>query len=70
MNFERGIHRLSMVFWGFWGLIAAVMVLGGLFGNASDGMSLAGGGAAGMVAAYIAHRLTCWVVSGFFAPRA
>lgn len=67
MNIQSGLERVSAVWWGFWGLLAALAIVGGLFG-ARD-MGLVGIGLGGLVAVYVAHRLTCWIVAGFFAPR-
>jgi membrane-associated phospholipid phosphatase len=69
MNWQNGLQRISAVWWGFWGLLAGLAMFGSPFTQASDKWDIAGMGAAGLVAAYIAHRITCWIVAGFFAPR-
>lgn len=70
MNLQNGFERVSAVWWGFWGLLAlAVLAAAILIPWASDRGVLAGLGLAGIVAAYVAHRITCWVIAGFFAPR-
>jgi hypothetical protein len=50
-------------------LLAFAMFVVGLFSDGFDSGVLIGGGFAGLVACGIAHKLTCWVVAGFFAPR-
>jgi hypothetical protein len=69
MNWQNGIERVSIVWWGFWGLLAAIVMVGSPLTVASDKWEIAGAGAFGVVAAYVAHRITCWIVAGFFAPR-
>lgn len=65
MNIQRGLERVSAVWWGLWALItlagAAALLLEG---EIQKGLFLAAVG----VAIYLAHRLTCWVIAGFFAP--
>jgi hypothetical protein len=69
MNIEQGLRRISAVWWGLWGALAAFMLGVALFGSGSDRGVIGTFGAIGLVAAYMAHRLTCWVIAGFFAPR-
>jgi len=69
VNVQKGLERVSAVWWGFWGLLAFAMFVVGLFSDGFDSGVLIGGGFAGLVACGIAHKLTCWVVAGFFAPR-
>jgi hypothetical protein len=68
MNIQRGLERMSAVWWGFWGLLAMGALVAGLISRGAD-KELAALGAGGAIAAYVAHRITCWVVAGFFAPR-
>jgi hypothetical protein len=70
MNIQQGLERISAVWWGFWGLLAASMMGVAVFAYPAGGrveVFLLGIG--GAVAAYAAHRITCWIVAGFFAPR-
>jgi len=69
MNIQKGLERVSAVWWGLWGLFAAFVVGAALINGSSDGGELFLSGVGGMIAAYAAHRVTCWVVAGFFAPR-
>lgn len=70
MNIRLGLERISAVWWGFWGLLAGTMLLAFLFKtDVTDRWEMAGMGAAGLVGAYLAHRLTCWVIGGFFTVR-
>lgn len=65
MNVQRGLERMSMVWWGFWMLVSVGFMVGGLFSN--DG-ALVGGGTLGVIGTYAVHRAFCWVLAGFFAP--
>lgn len=69
MNIQRGLERVSAAWWGFLGLFAIGAFIGGLIDDGSDKWPLLGVGAAGLIICYVAHRTTCWVVAGFFAPR-
>ncbi len=65
MNIQRGLERVSAAWWGFWGLLfLSLSALSLLEGRLEEGLGLAAFGAA----VYLLHRLTCWVVAGFFAP--
>lgn len=68
MNVQNGLERISVVWWGLCGALAALMIGAGVLGNTSD-TGLTGLGVGGLVAAYVAHRITCWIIAGFFAPR-
>jgi len=66
MNWRLGLHRVSAVFWGFWGVVAA---LGVAFGASRGGTTeIAVISAVGVVFCYAAHRLCCWIVDGFIRP--
>lgn len=67
---REGLRRVSAVFWGFWGLIATLLIVGGWLGilishNNSDDLWLYVMAAA----SFVLHRLTCWVIDGFFAQK-
>lgn len=66
MNFQIGLERVSAVWWGLWGLVGLVMLVANLYGTTPDSTALAWVGAGIMFAAYILHRITRWVVAGFF----
>lgn len=69
MNARKGLERISAVWWGLWGFLAAATLVGTMFSNSADRMLLAGIGTVGIIATYGAHRLTCWILDGFFSPR-
>lgn len=65
MNIQLGLQRVSAVWWGLWGLLGLVIFGAGIFGQPQS-LAHVGGGFCAMVVAYIAHRVTCWIVTGFF----
>lgn len=69
MNWQQGLRRLSLIGWGFWGVLFCAMFIAGLTPNTSDRDLMLFGGLAGVVGCFFAHKLTCWVLAGFFAPR-
>lgn len=69
MNAQLGLERLSAVWWGFWGLLGAVATIGAPFTEASDKWQISGLGAGVLVTTLIAHKITCWVLAGFFSSR-
>lgn len=68
MNFQLGLERVSAVWWALWGLASAALIVEA-FTERQFNFPLMALGAGLMVCAYAAHRLTCWVVAGFFARR-
>lgn len=69
MNIQVGLNRISAVFWGFWALFFAIWGLALIFINESSEWQLGLAALAALVPVYVAHRVTCWIVAGFFAPR-
>lgn len=69
MNIRLGLERISAVWWGFWGLLAAAMVVVPLFVDTGDKLAVIGSGVLGLVFTYLAHRLTCWVIAGFYTTK-
>jgi hypothetical protein len=69
VHLQKGLERVSAVWWGLWALLGAVLLGAAVFGEGLDRGVTAGFGVFVLVAAYIAHRVTCWVIAGFFAPR-
>lgn len=69
MNWQNGLERMSAVWWGFWALVCGASGIGILI--AGDGERALGAGLLfiGVPALYAMHRLTCWVLAGFFSPR-
>lgn len=65
MNFQIGLERVSAVWWGLWGLVGLVVFGAGIFGQPQS-LAQVGAGFGIMVVAYILHRITRWVVAGFF----
>jgi hypothetical protein len=69
MNWKAGLERISLVWWGFWMICAAGLAVFGLFeGAPTERVHIFLIGALGIALAYAAHRLTCWVLAGFFSP--
>jgi hypothetical protein len=65
---KTGLQRISAVWWGFWGLIGVIVIGAAVIGaSRSPGPTFAIG-AGIVVGAYALHRVTCWVIDGFFAP--
>ena len=62
MNFSKGLKRISAVFFGLIGVLCAV----GLVMNLDNMQGL--GWLAWMAVAFVAYRLTCWIIDGFFGP--
>jgi hypothetical protein len=72
MNWQRGLERMSAVWWGFWAAAALVGVGAFAFQPAIDlaqRVGIVGVALGGALFTYAAHRITCWVIAGFFAPR-
>lgn len=67
MNWRLGLHRISAVFWGWWGLVALFVGSVILYqnGSGSETAEMVGMCIAAVAGCYIGHRLTCWVVDGF-----
>lgn len=69
-NVQRGLERVSAVWWGWWGLLAGILLVSVLFKwEVSDRWEIVGIGLGGVIGAYVAHRVTCWILAGFFSPR-
>ena len=69
MNANLGLTRISAVFWGFFALWAAGGGLYMLFTYQSRDWQAGLIFIACLIPLYIAHKLTCWIIAGFFAPR-
>lgn len=67
MNVRQGLERISAVWWGLWGLLFAGLAVAGLIEDGELKLLFAGMG--GIALVYAAHRVTCWVIAGFFAPQ-
>jgi hypothetical protein len=71
MNVQRGLERISAVWWGLFGACGIVLFVAAVFNpDRADRISVTASGAILAACAYAAHRITCWIVAGFFAPRA
>lgn len=66
MNIRLGLERISAVWWGMWALFAAITALVILIGD-RDPTGLAF--FLLLIPVYLLHRLTCWVIAGFFTAR-
>lgn len=69
MSIQRGLERVSAVWWSLVALLPAAAIAVSIFGDPSDRKMAFLAGLAGAVGVYAAHRITCWIVAGFFAPR-
>lgn len=68
---REGLRRVSAVFWGFWVVFLLIMAVASLItGNRTvEGVGTALPAFIAAALAYGAHRLTCWVIDGFFAGK-
>ena len=69
MNWNQDIQRINTVFWGFWiafGLLAVVARVIGALTNGLGMGEIAIVGAVGTIAAWVAHKVSRWVISDFF----
>ena len=68
MNWHLGIQRINTAFWGFWGLCAVATFCFGVFITFTDrsGIDVCLGAAACVFATFVAHRVSRWVINGFF----
>lgn len=66
MNIRLGLQRISAVWWGFWALLATIIGVWSLLEKEPSGF----GFLAALVPIYLLHRLTCWVIGGFFSAGA
>ena len=73
MNVQQGLGRLSAAWWGFWCVALAIAAVGlaiaGAFNKDIDVFGMAAGSAFMSALSFGAHKLTCWIVAGFFSPR-
>jgi len=68
MNIRVGLERMSAVWWGFWGLLLGIWAVLLLVTNREEG-ALALGAIAALLPVYLLHKLTCWVIAGFFSAK-
>lgn len=69
MNMRLGLTRISAVFWGG---VAALCALWGvvlIFTNNSSDWQTGVGALLALIPVYFGHRITCWVVAGFFEAK-
>ena len=64
MNWRTGLERISAVWWGFWALLTGVYGVY-MFFEATPAFG-AGVLFLGLPSLYAAHKLTCWIIAGFF----
>ena len=68
MNWNLGLRHISAVVWGIIGAVygGAFLLIG--FNDAHAGRTIL---LAALVlgALFLAHKLTCWVINGFFAKK-
>lgn len=65
MNFRNGLKRISAVFWGFWGLLDLLIAIYAAKTEPFQGLI----GLAILIPIYLLHKLTCWVIAGFFSSE-
>lgn len=68
MNWKSGLERLSAVWWGLWGVFFAGISLYLLIDDRARTINTFGGFAIAIVCV-LAHRVSCWIIRGFFAPK-
>lgn len=67
MNWHLGLRRISAVFWS-----VPALVFGGIFvyvafeEGRSDAPAMLGTALLIVAGMYLAHRVTCWIIAGFF----
>jgi hypothetical protein len=66
---KTGLQRLSAVWWGIWGLVGIAVIVLSVTGNSNSAGATSAVGAGVVACAYALHRVTCWVIAGFFAPE-
>lgn len=68
MNIKTGLERVSAVFWCIPAL--AMCALGVAILLESSGQRAQGGVLilGGILVPFVAHKITCWIIAGFFAP--
>ena len=69
LNVQLGLQRLSLAWWGLWTSTGFVLLGAAAFGNGADRGWSAGLGLALIAGSVVAHKITCWIVAGFFPPR-
>lgn len=70
MNVEQGLIRISVVLWSLVGAFFGIVLATGLFsGSENDRAVMAAIGVPGIVAAFIGHKATKWIIGGFFTPK-
>ncbi|WP_074578029.1 hypothetical protein [Polaromonas sp. JS666] len=70
MNIKLGLERISVVWWGLWAVLALLTGASLIFSSASAGDTMIGFVLLGaLIPIYIAHRLTCWIIAGFFGSK-
>lgn len=66
MNIRFGLERLRAVWWGMWGLLCGITGMYVFVRDRDDeGLLIL----LTLIPIYLLHRLTCWVISGFFTVR-
>jgi hypothetical protein len=69
LTIQRGLLRLSAVFWGFFILLGVLWAGVGVFGpNDRAGVNeIVWMGLVGAAIAWAGYKVTCWLINGFFA---
>ncbi|WP_029524150.1 hypothetical protein [Polaromonas glacialis] len=66
MNWNQGLRRLSAAIWGFFAFGCGIFGFVFLFLNASREWGFGLALIAFLIPLYIGHKVTCWIVDGFF----
>lgn len=71
MNLQLGLRRISAVFWGWWAFVAAAYGFIGVAdgGPINDRLLIGFGIFVCLGLLFLAHKITCWVIAGFFSLR-
>ena len=68
MNFKLGLERKGATIWGFLAISLGIYGIATLFLEASREWQISLFSIAGIIPLYIAHKITCWIIAGFFSP--
>ena len=67
MNWKIGLARISLVFWGGWSIVLIGIAVFTMFEdkNILNALPML----LTVVVFYVLHRVTCWIIEGFFSKR-
>lgn len=70
MTWDRGLRRISLAAWSLLAVVATIAWAFIAFSvatpNSGEIAALAGMIVGGWIIAFFAHKVTCWIIAGFF----